>query len=79
MQNLDMSETVKDRIRARMFEYKDNGVPKEVALNEIREAIFGTGRWSSLAYIRKLKINKLAINNSYKQSLKHSLKMDLCR
>ena len=44
MQNLDMSETVKDRIRARMFEYKDNGVPKEVALNEIREAIFGTGR-----------------------------------
>ena len=39
----DIPETTKTRIRARMFVY--NGVkPKEVALNEMRECIFGKGR-----------------------------------
>ena len=43
LQSQDIPETVKDRVRARMFRY--NGVvPKEVALNEMREAIFGKGR-----------------------------------
>ena len=39
----DLPETVKDRIRARMFKYESD-VPKEVALNEIREVLFGGGR-----------------------------------
>lgn len=39
----DMPETVKDRIRARMVSY-DSTVPKEVALNEMRDVIFGGGR-----------------------------------
>ena len=39
----NIPETVKDRIRARMITY-DSTVPKEVALNEMRDAIFGTGR-----------------------------------
>ena len=39
----DMPETVKDRIRARMVTY-DSSVPKEVALNEMRDVIFGGGR-----------------------------------
>ena len=36
----DIPETVKDRIRARMFTYQSEK-PKEVALNEMREVIFG--------------------------------------
>ena len=39
----NLPETVKDRIRARMFRYESEK-PKEVALNEIRDAIFGSGR-----------------------------------
>ena len=39
----DIPETTKDRIRARMFRYNSEK-PKEVALNEMREVIFGTGR-----------------------------------
>ena len=39
----DIPETTKDRIRARMFRYNSEK-PKEVALNEIREVVFGTGR-----------------------------------
>ena len=39
----DLPETVRQRIKARMFEYNSE-VPKEVRLNEIREAIFGQGR-----------------------------------
>ena len=39
----DAPETVKDRIRARMFKY-DSEKPKEVALNELREVMFGGGR-----------------------------------
>ena len=39
----DMPETVKDRIRARMVTY-DSTKPKEVALNEMRDVIFGGGR-----------------------------------
>ena len=39
----DVPETVKGRIRARMFKY-DSEVPKEVALNEMRETLFGSGR-----------------------------------
>lgn len=39
----DVPETVKARIRARMFTY-DSDVPKEIALNEMRETLFGTGR-----------------------------------
>ena len=34
----DLPETVKDRIRARMFKYESD-VPKEIALNEIREVL----------------------------------------
>ena len=43
MSSHNIPETTKDRIRARMFRYNSEK-PKEVALNEIREAIFGTGR-----------------------------------
>lgn len=39
----DIPETVKDRIRARMIKY-DSDKPKEVALNEMRDVIFGGGR-----------------------------------
>ena len=39
----NLPETVKDRIRARMFRYESEK-PKEIALNEIRDAIFGSGR-----------------------------------
>ena len=39
----NIPETVKERIRARIIRY-DSEKPKEVALNEIREAIFGGGR-----------------------------------
>ena len=39
----DIPEAVKDRIRARMIKY-DSEKPKEVALNEMREVIFGGGR-----------------------------------
>ena len=39
----DIPETTKDRIKARMFRYNSEK-PKEVALNEMREVIFGTGR-----------------------------------
>ena len=39
----NIPETTKDRIRARMFRYESEK-PKEVALNEMREVIFGTGR-----------------------------------
>ena len=40
MKTHEMPETVKDRMRARMYRY-DSIKPKEVALNEIREVIFG--------------------------------------
>ena len=39
----DVPETVKGRIRARMFKY-DSEVPKELALNEMRETLFGSRR-----------------------------------
>ena len=39
----DVPETVKARLRARMFKY-DSEIPKEVALNEVREVLFGSGR-----------------------------------
>ena len=39
----DIPETVKDRLRARMIKY-DSDKPKEVALNEMRDVIFGGGR-----------------------------------
>ena len=39
----NIPETVKERIRARIVRY-DSEKPKEVALNEIREALFGGGR-----------------------------------
>ena len=39
----NIPEHTKDRIRARMFRYESEK-PKEVALNEMREVIFGTGR-----------------------------------
>ena len=39
----DIPETVKDRIRARMITY-DSSKPKEIALNEMRDVIFGGGR-----------------------------------
>ena len=43
MKSNNIPETTKDRIRARMFRYNSEK-PKEVALNEIRDAIFGSGR-----------------------------------
>ena len=43
MKTNDMPEHTKDRIKARMFRYHDEK-PKAVALNEIREVIFGKGR-----------------------------------
>jgi len=39
----NVPETVKDRIKSRMYTY-DGKKPKEEALNEIRQSIFGTGR-----------------------------------
>jgi hypothetical protein len=39
----DIPETVKDRMRARMFTYQSEK-PKVVALNEMREVIFGGAR-----------------------------------
>ena len=39
----DLPETVKDRIRSRMFRY-EGSKPKEIALNEMREVLFGAGR-----------------------------------
>ena len=43
MKKQDLPETVKDRIRARMFTYESDK-PKTVALNEMRETIFGNNR-----------------------------------
>ena len=43
MTQTNLPETVKDRIRALMFRYEDEK-PKEVALNEMREVIFGNNR-----------------------------------
>ena len=43
MSSHDIPETAKDRIRARMFTYQSEK-PKVVALNEMREVIFGGGR-----------------------------------
>ena len=43
----NLPETVKDRIRARMFEY-NAATPKEVALNEMRISVFGNSRWNPL-------------------------------
>ena len=39
----NIPETTKQRIRARMFTY-NSSKPKTVALNEMREVIFGSGR-----------------------------------
>ena len=39
----DIPEHIRDRIKARMFKY-DGEKPKEVALNELRMQIFGSGR-----------------------------------
>ena len=39
----DVPETVRQRIKSRMHFYNSE-VPKEIALNEIREVIFGGGR-----------------------------------
>ena len=43
MKNNYLPEATKKRIRARMFEYNSEK-PKEIALNEMREVIFGAGR-----------------------------------
>ena len=47
MENLvkqhDLPETIRQRIKSRMFTYESE-TPKEIALNEIREVIFGKGR-----------------------------------
>ena len=43
MKSNAMPETVKDRIRARMFRYESEK-PREIALNEMRDVIFGGGR-----------------------------------
>ena len=43
LRSQDIPETTKDRIRARMFTYQGEK-PKEIALNEMREVIFGGAR-----------------------------------
>ena len=43
MKQQNLPETVKDRIRARMFVYEAEK-PKEVALNEMRASVFGNNR-----------------------------------
>ena len=43
MMQHNLPETKKERIRARMIRY-DSPIPKEVALNELRLAIFGDSR-----------------------------------
>ena len=43
MKQQDLPETVKERIRARMFRYEAEK-PKEIALNEMRMSIFGNQR-----------------------------------
>ena len=43
MKTNEMPEHTKDRIRARMFRYNSDK-PKEIALNEMREVLFGAGR-----------------------------------
>ena len=43
LRNQNLPETVKERIRLQMFRYNSDK-PKEVALNEMRETIFGKGR-----------------------------------
>ena len=43
LKNQDIPEHIRDRIRARMFVYEGEK-PKEIALNELRMSIFGSGR-----------------------------------
>ena len=43
LRNSELPETSKDRIKLRMFRYNSEK-PKEVALNEMREVLFGNGR-----------------------------------
>ena len=43
MKQNNLPETVQQRIRSRMSTYESE-VPKEIALNEIREVVFGAGR-----------------------------------
>ena len=43
LRNTELPEIAKERIRSRMFRYNDEK-PKEIALNEMREVIFGNGR-----------------------------------
>ena len=43
MKQQNLPETVKERIRARMFRYEAEK-PKEVALNEMRMSVFGNQR-----------------------------------
>ena len=43
MKKQDIPENIRDRIKARMFVY-DGEKPKEIALNELRMSIFGSGR-----------------------------------
>ena len=45
MRTHDISETVKDRIRARMITYS-GAKPKEIALNELRLKIYGENYWT---------------------------------
>lgn len=44
LQNTDAPEIVKDRVRARMIRYSGEK-PKEIAMNELREKMFGDQRW----------------------------------
>ena len=46
MKTNPVPEHIKDRIRSRMFRYESEK-PKEVALNEMREVLFGSGRWTN--------------------------------
>ena len=43
MKTHEMPETTKDKLRARMYRYKGEK-PKEIALNEIRNTLFGDQR-----------------------------------
>ena len=46
MKTNPIPEHIKDRIRSRMFRYEGEK-PKEIALNEMREVMFGAGRWKN--------------------------------
>ena len=60
MHSHNVPETVKDRIRARMVHYSGEK-PKEIALMELREKIYGNQRWASNLKIWNPKFSILCV------------------